>query len=100
MEYRVSRLAEHDLIDIYAYGATEFGIDQADIYQHRLRSAFESLAENPGLGRLCPEIFEGVRRLNVESHIIFYERIDAAGHSIEIVRVLHEKMDVGLHFDG
>lgn len=99
MKYRVSKKAEQDLIDIYMYSASRHGTLQADAYQTRLQKACSALAERSDLGRHCPELFPGVHRFNCQSHIVFYETLDSPDHSIEIVRVLHERMDPGRHFE-
>jgi toxin ParE1/3/4 len=49
----------------------------------------------PSLGRACDDIRPGYRRYAEGSHIIFYREVRS---DIEIVRVLHGRMDPDRHF--
>lgn len=98
MSYRVSKLAAEDLIEIYSYGFSRYGEKLADDYQLSLRKAFDYLADNPGVGRVCPEIFPEIRKLVVQSHVIFYEETGESSSRIEILRVLNGRMDFRSHF--
>ena len=49
--YKLSIAAEQDLIDIYSRGLKNWGEKQADVYLDRLVSAFNTLINNPDLGR-------------------------------------------------
>ena len=48
--YKISVLAEQDLVDIYVRGLQQWGEKKADAYQLKLISSFRLLAENPGIG--------------------------------------------------
>ena len=48
----------------------------------------------PSLGRACDDIRTGYRRYAEGSHTIFYRE---AGGGIEIVRILHGRMDPDRH---
>jgi toxin ParE1/3/4 len=63
-----------------------------DRYLTALDKAFRALAKDRLKGRNCEEIREGYRKHQVGKHIIFYHAIDA--NLIEIVRKLHERMDI------
>ncbi len=52
------------------------------------------LAQEPHLGRVCDEIRQGYRKHHVGRHLIFYRQV--AAH-IEIIRILHKRMDVESH---
>jgi toxin ParE1/3/4 len=49
----------------------------------------------PSLGRACDDIRQGCRRYAEGSHTIFYREV---GGDIEIVRILHGRMDPDRHF--
>lgn len=98
MKYRVSRLAAEDLVEIYSDGLSKHGERLADDYQLSLSKAFDYLAENPGIGTSCPEILPQARKLVVQSHVIFYEETGEVTCTIEIVRVLHGRMDLYSQF--
>lgn len=52
------------------------------------------LADAPDRGRSADEINPGLWRHRCESHVIFYRYAD---HGIDIVRVLHAKMNWAAH---
>jgi toxin ParE1/3/4 len=88
--FRTTRLADQDIIDIYASGAALFGMDQADRYFAGLTKAFAILAENPVIARERPEFLPPVRIHPYGMHLLVY-RVDEAG--ILIIRVLHGRRD-------
>ena len=93
-ELRLSRRAETDLAEIADYTIGEFGITQARQYRDSIMACFESLANNPHLGRSANELSPGLRRIRQQAHVIFYlHRQD----QILIVRVLHHSMDFERH---
>lgn len=94
MQIRRSRLADADLIDIYVYGAQNFGQLAAEAYFLDINQTFQFLAENPFAGRERTEFNPPVRIHPHGRHLIIYTIEDSC---ILIVRVLHQKMDV-LHY--
>lgn len=86
--------AEDDLVDIWLYSFQEWGTDQADLYLDKLDAGITRIAQDPTIGMDCSPIRQGYRRLHVEHHQVYY-RITQGG--IEIVRVLHERMDPDQH---
>ena len=87
--YRLSRLAEADLLDIAAYTLRTWGQDQAIRYIDDLEECCRKLADNPELGRACDHVRPGLRRMEHGRHILFY-RIEAKG--ILVSRILHQRM--------
>jgi len=94
-EYRFTRRAAMDLEAIAEYTIERFGIDQARRYRDELAACFGQLTDHPGLGGRCEQLGPGLRRYEHRSHIVFYQ---AVGTDILIVRILHYRMDVRLHF--
>jgi plasmid stabilization system protein ParE len=45
MNFKTTRQADGDIIDIYVHGVAEFGVDQAERYHEGMVSVFELLAE-------------------------------------------------------
>ena len=68
--YRLSRKAEEDIIAIFMYGVSQFGIQQAERYHDLLERTFQFLAENPEAARERVEITPAVRVHPIESHIV------------------------------
>lgn len=90
MAYRTTRRADQDIIDIYARGAADFGIGQAERYHQGLVAAFELLSENPHLARERMEFHPPIRLHPYRAHMIVYV---GAGEGILVVRVLHGRQD-------
>jgi toxin ParE1/3/4 len=90
-EYRISRRARQDLLDIYAFTASVFGSYQADAYHSGLERTFALIADFPLIGGSAEEIGSGLRRFRFQSHIIFYSIRDG---QILIRRLVHAAMDV------
>ena len=94
-EYRLSKSVENDLSEIADYTIATFGIEQSRRYRDGLNTCFQTLADNPMLGRsasldLTPEL----RRYEYQSHVVFYM---PQLRDILIVRVLHKNMDAPRH---
>jgi len=89
-------LAEQDLIDIWLYTFDEWGEKQADRYLDDLADAFNLLAEQPLQCRERSEFNHPVRIHHHAHHLIVYLAIE---DGVNIVRVLHENMDVDSHLE-
>ena len=90
-------LAEKDLIDIWIYTFNEWGEIQADKYLDECAAAFNLLAEQPLQCRERSEFSPPVRILHHAHHLVVYQTIE---NGINIVRVLHESMDVDSQLQG
>ena len=94
LRLRLSPAARGDLSEIWDYSEETWGPAQAEKYLGELQAAMERLADDPTRGRPCDEIRHGYRRFAVERHLIFYI---TQTDSIDVIRVLHQRMDPGLH---
>ena len=83
--------AEQDLLDIWMYTFSEWGEQQADNYLDELDTAIQLLAEQPLMCRERLEFAPPVRIHRHAHHLVVYLALD---DGINIVRVLHESMDV------
>ncbi|MEM8617583.1 MAG: type II toxin-antitoxin system RelE/ParE family toxin [Pseudomonadota bacterium] len=88
-----AKAALNDLSAIYDYTAENWGVDQAEDYQHALRAAIHRLADGNAIGRKVVER-SGYSKYTVNAHCIFFRRIK---NGIEIIRVLHQAMDTERH---
>jgi len=88
--------AEQDLLSIWSYGANEWSPDVADEHERILWRACERLLDNPELGRSRNELIAGLRSILVDPHTVFYQ---VSKHTIEIVRVVHQREDIESIFD-
>lgn len=90
--FTLTNKAKADLKEIGQYTQAQWGRNQRNKYLTMLDACFRQLAANPLNGKDCSDIRNGYRKLNVGSHVIFYRQAHA--DSIEIVRVLHGRMDI------
>ena len=90
----LSPAAEADVDEIWDYSADTWGVSQAEVYVSDLRKTMERLAVRPTLGVACPAIRPGYRKQSVGSHVIFYRLV---GEDVDIVRVLHQRVDFARH---
>lgn len=86
---RFSRSAQQDLENIVAYTLTMWGRAQATRYVEGLEELAEQLVDNPKLGKLRAELFDGLRAFSYEKHTLYYQE-EPGG--IVVVRVLHQQM--------
>jgi toxin ParE1/3/4 len=93
--FTLTNKAKADLLEIVRYPRERWGLEQRDLYLRMLDGCFRQLAANPRQGIDCSEIRRGYRKLTAGSHVIFHRQF--AGQSIEIVRVLHGRMDLDVH---
>jgi toxin ParE1/3/4 len=91
--FKLSRAAAKDLEFIWFYTAERWSLDQADDYLGLIFEGIALLEQNPLSGKDRSELRTGYRSVPVKSHVIFY-RIKSP-KLIEIVRILHERMDFG-----
>lgn len=85
--------AVEDLTNIWNYTVDTWSEQQADAYYEMLISACRKVADDPVLfGREYNEIVEGLLGFKANKHIIFYRLVTK--EEIEIVRILHERMDL------
>ena len=86
--------AQADLGAIWDYTAERWGLEQAESYTRQLWKHIQAVANSPSIGRDCEEVRAGYRQYPSGSHVLFYRLTD---DGIEIVRILHERMDYERH---
>lgn len=111
MAFRISHQARTDIVDILRFTEVKFGEGARRRYQGLLQTTFLSIAEEPSrVGSSArDELAPGLRSLHLffcrlevatdrvirPRHIVFYRQVD--DQVIEIVRILHDAMEVSLH---
>lgn len=88
--------ATQDLEEIWHYTFTTWSLEQADRYHSLIVKEIEFLATKPKSGKTLDHLRKGYRSSKVKSHYIFY-RVTLI--EIEIVRILHESMDIPNRLD-
>ena len=90
---QLTPLAESDLEDIWHYTFAHWSLEQANRYHRDLVATMEALAQGDKTGRVCT-VRDGYWRYAVGSHVIFYQETD---QTLDVIRVLHQRMDVERH---
>ena len=93
MNYKISREANRDLEEIWIYTFKYWSQKQADRYLNLILDEIEFLAENPNSGKDYSHVKSGYMRSKIKEHLIFYT-VNLSANQIEIIRVLHQKMDI------
>ncbi len=90
----LSPAAERDVADIWHYTVERWGGDQAASYIGDIRDACQEMVAGNRVTREV-EIRAGYSKTFVGSHVLYF-RITESG-TIIVVRILHQRMDVGRH---
>jgi toxin ParE1/3/4 len=91
--------AVRDLDEIWSYTARRWGIAQAEHYIRSIRDICLALAAGERSGTDASDLRPGYRRCRTGRHVIFYRT--GPDETVEIVRILHERMDLPTHLrDG
>jgi len=98
MKHRISQEASQDMENIWLYTVENWSIDQADRYLNLILDEIESLAKNPKFGKDFSKVRKGYFRSRIKSHFIFY-KLNLKNEEIEIIRILHERMDIETHLN-
>jgi toxin ParE1/3/4 len=93
MSYKISVQASEDIENIWLYTFENWSLEQADRYVNLIFDEIEYLVDNPNSGKDFNHIRNNYRCSKVKSHIIFYRLTDKQ-NNIEIIRVLHQRMDI------
>jgi len=88
--FRLSRQAEQDLDDIWAYLSEQDPV-VADTQVAQLLDRFRMLSQFPSMGKSRDELMESLRSFPVKPYVIFYRPILEA---IEILRILHQSREI------
>jgi toxin ParE1/3/4 len=95
--YKISEEALKDIEHIWLYTLENWSVEQADRYYRLIMDEIEYLSLNFAAGRDSGYIRKGYRSSKVKSHLVFYKK--SKDGIIEIIRVLHESMDVENRLD-
>jgi toxin ParE1/3/4 len=100
---RLGAAAEVDFANILKWTAENFGARQSRVYRNTLVQAIGELADGPDAvgSKARDEIMAGLRTLHTARrgrrgrHFLMYRA--APNSTIEIVRILHDRMDLRRH---
>jgi toxin ParE1/3/4 len=92
-KFKITAKARKDLFHIGHYTTAKWGRDQRNHYLKQLDEAFNLIGNNPKVGKDRSHVLAGYRSYQQGSHVIYYREVK----TVEIIRVLHRRMDVGQH---
>ena len=92
MRYSISEKANQDIENVWLYTFENWSLEQADRNYNLILDEIEFISENFESGKSVDYIKKGYRSSIVKSHIIFYRK--SRRNIVEIIRVLHQKMDI------
>ena len=103
---RLTAAAEKDFEDIVEWTVQQFGDEQALAYAETIALALQALADGPSLidAKRRDEIQRGLHSLHVARqgrkgrHFVMFRIARRARHVIEVLRLLHDSMDLPRHF--
>jgi toxin ParE1/3/4 len=90
--YEITRRALRDIEEIWDYTISKWSVKQAEGYTDGLFSCFDSIADGDMAGKPIDHVRSGYRKASYGKHLIFF-RV-AAGGIVEIIRILHDSMDI------
>ena len=97
MRYSISGKANQDIEKIWLYTFENWSLEQADRYYNLILDEIEFISENFESGKSVDYIKKRYRASILKSHIIFYKK--SRRNVVEIIRVLHQKMDIENRID-
>lgn len=84
--------ALNDLNDIWEYTYKQRSEKQADKYYATIKLAWKGIVEDPAVEREYHNIVSGLLGLKSGKHIVCYNT--SLQNEVEIIRILHERMDL------
>ena len=90
-KFKFTNNAVNDLTDIWSYTVETWLESQADKYYKLIIDSCSAIPRKPEIAKLYPEIYPDLKGKLTSKHIIFYRVMD---QSIEITRILHERMEL------
>ena len=90
--FHLTNKAVEDLAEIWNYTIDNWSENQADHYYQMLLDSCQDIATGRVHGKNYDGIFKSLLGIRAGKHIIFYLKV--ARDTVEIVRILHEQMDL------
>src|SRR5580692_7199108 len=91
LSYVISKKAVSNLEEIWLYPAEKSSLERADRYYHLIIDEINYISKHPFAGKSMEHVRKGYSVSKVKSHLILYRVLPA---KIEVIRILHEKMDI------
>lgn len=91
-KYIITEKALEDINKIWIYTAENWSVEQANRYYNLIIDEIEYIADNFLMARDFNKIRKLYRFSKVNSHLIFFKKNKF--NEIEVIRILHERMDI------
>jgi len=91
----LSPKAKADLSDIWDYTCSEWGVEQVEKYVRELWAAMQEQTRDLTKSVDIGDVRKGYKKVRSGSHVIFF-KVTRDG-VVEVVRILHQKMDFDRH---
>lgn len=97
LPYVISKKAISDLDEIWLYTVEKWSVEQANRYYNLIIDEINYICKKPTAGRRLEDTRKGYQVSKVKSHLIFYRVVK---NVVEVVRILHERMDIETQLNG
>lgn len=91
LPYVISKKAVSDIEEIWVYTLEKWSVEQANRYYNLIFDEISFICKNINAGKSMEHVRKGYRASKVKSHLIFYRILN---NTVEIIRILHERMDI------
>ena len=91
-QYVISEKAIEDINNIQIYTAENWSVAQANRYYNLIIDEIEYIVNNFDMALDFGKIRKSYKYSKVKSHLIFFKKDKM--NEIEVIRVLHERMDI------
>ena len=91
LPFVISKKVVSDLEEIWLYTVEKWSVQQADRYYNLIFDEINYISKNSNDGKSMEHVRKGYRASKVNSHLILYRVIN---DTIEMIRILHERMDM------
>ena len=91
LPFVITKKAVSDLEKIWLYTVEKWSIQQADRYYNLIFDEINYFCKNINAGKSIEHVRKDYRASKVKSHLIFYRVLN---DTIEVIRILHEQMDI------
>ena len=91
LPYVISKKAVSDIEEIWVYTLEKWSVDQANRYYNLIFDEISFICKNINAGKSMEHVRKGYRASKVKFHLIFYRILN---NTVEIIRILHERMDI------
>lgn len=90
--YIISQKALEDINAIWVYTAQKWSGEQANRYYNLIFDEIEFISNNFEMAQDFGKLRKSYRYSKIKSHLIFFKKNKF--NEIEVIRVLHERMDI------